>query len=200
MRPIRKSRGIAPCVSDRDAAHDCTPQFSRGHFGKIRARAMAARWRDHRSEPIGRMPTKTFRPSLPVLPLLDEWLRAEYADSTATPQTLKSSRGWRVNSYGKSIQDVDRAWDTMLRALDYPRGPCWRSYVLRHSLATLCRYRGLRAGFWKAIWATALHRRPKSTRLAISVGSARSTRNHRRDRQTRARRPAPRSHRRERRA
>lgn len=88
------------------------------------------------------MQTKKFRPVLSVLPLLDEWLRAEYAEWTATPQTLESSRGWLVNCYAKGIQDVDRAWDTMLRALDYPMGREWRSYVLRHSLATLCRNRG----------------------------------------------------------
>ncbi|WP_375197991.1 hypothetical protein [Sphingobium sp.] len=92
--------------------------------------------------PAGRRQTKKFRPMLPVLPLLDRWLCAEYADWLAVEDGLKPSRGWLVNYYGRGIQDVDRAWDTMLGALDYPTGREWRSYVLRHSLATLCRNRG----------------------------------------------------------
>jgi len=92
--------------------------------------------------PAGRRQTKKFRPMLPVLPLLDQWLCAEYADWLAVEDGLKPSRGWLVNYYGRGIQDVDRAWDTMLHALDYPTGREWRSYVLRHSLATLCRNRG----------------------------------------------------------
>jgi integrase len=92
--------------------------------------------------PAGRRQTKKFRAMLPVLPLLDEWLRAAHADWLAVEDGLKPSRGWLVHYYGRGVQDVDRAWDTMLRALDYPTGREWRSYVLRHSLATLCRNRG----------------------------------------------------------
>jgi len=92
--------------------------------------------------PAGRRQTKKFRPMLPVLPLLDHWLRATYNAWTSTEMHLKPARGWLVNYYGKGVQDVDRAWDTMLRTLRYPQGREWRSYVLRHSLATLCRNRG----------------------------------------------------------
>ncbi|MFT3967395.1 MAG: hypothetical protein QM690_16085 [Sphingobium sp.] len=92
--------------------------------------------------PAGRRQTKKFRPMLPVLPLLDEWLRAEHADWLAAEDGLKPSRGWLVNYFGRGVQDVDRAWDSMLRALDYPTGREWRPYVLRHSLATLCRNGG----------------------------------------------------------
>jgi len=92
--------------------------------------------------PLGRLQTKKFRPMLPVLPLLHRWLTETYDDWAATEPHLKSARGWLVNYYGRGIQDIDRAWDTMLRALDFPRGREWRPYVLRHSLATLCRNRG----------------------------------------------------------
>lgn len=92
--------------------------------------------------PVGRRQTKKFRPMLPVLPLLEQWLQETYAEWTATGPLLKPARGWLVNYYGRGVQDVDRAWDTMLRTLDLPRGREWRSYVLRHSLATLCRNRG----------------------------------------------------------
>lgn len=40
------------------------------------------------------------------------------------------------------MQDVNRAWDTMLTKLEMPTDREWRPYVLRHSLARLVRNRG----------------------------------------------------------
>lgn len=40
------------------------------------------------------------------------------------------------------MQNVDRAWDTMLTKLGLPMGREWRSYLLRHSLTPLARNRG----------------------------------------------------------
>ncbi len=54
----------------------------------------------------------------------------------------REGRGWLVNYYGRAVQDVDRAWDSMLRNLNMPETKEWKSYVLRHSLATLVRNRG----------------------------------------------------------
>lgn len=92
--------------------------------------------------PQGRTQNKKHRALLPVLPLLDRWLRAEYATYMALKPAERAGRGWLVNYHGRAIQDVDRAWDTMLTKLDMPTGREWRPYVLRHSLATLVRNRG----------------------------------------------------------
>ena len=92
--------------------------------------------------PQGRAQNKKHRPLLPLLPLLDRWLREEYAIYEALPREKREGRGWLVNYYGRPIQDVDRAWDTMLEKLELPKGREWRSYVLRHSVATLVRNRG----------------------------------------------------------
>lgn len=92
--------------------------------------------------PQGRTQTKKHRAMLPVLPLLGEWLQAELDDYLALPVDKRTGRGFLVNYHGRGVQDVDRAWDTMLRNLDFPIGREWRSYVLRHSLATLARNRG----------------------------------------------------------
>ncbi len=51
-------------------------------------------------------------------------------------------RGWLVNYHGRAVQDIDRAWDTMLTKLGLLKGREWRSYLLRHSLTTLARNRG----------------------------------------------------------
>jgi len=91
--------------------------------------------------PQGRTQNKKHRALLPVLPLLDQWLRAEYATYTALKPHERVGRGWLVNYHGQPVQDVDRAWDTMLTKLELPKGREWRSYVLRHSLATLARNR-----------------------------------------------------------
>jgi integrase len=77
-----------------------------------------------------------------VLPLLDRWLHVEYATYMALKPAERAGRGWLVNHYGRPVQDVDRAWDTMLKKLDMPTAREWRPYVLRHSLATLVRNRG----------------------------------------------------------
>jgi integrase len=92
--------------------------------------------------PQGRTQNKKHRALLPVVPLLDRWLRAEYAAYVALPVAERTDRGWLVNYHGRPVQDVDRAWDTMLTKLDMPNGREWRPYVLRHSLATLVRNRG----------------------------------------------------------
>jgi len=92
--------------------------------------------------PQGRTQNKKHRAVLPVLPLLDRWLREEYETYMALPIPDRAGRGWLVNYHGRAIQDVDRAWDTMLTKLDMPAGREWRPYLLRHSLATLVRNNG----------------------------------------------------------
>lgn len=92
--------------------------------------------------PQSRTQNKKHRALLPVLPLLDRWLHAEYATYMALKPAERAGRGWLVNHYGRPVQDVDRAWDTMLKKLDMPTAREWRPYVLRHSLATLVRNRG----------------------------------------------------------
>ena len=92
--------------------------------------------------PQGRTQNKKHRAVLPVLPLLDRWLREEYETYMALPIPDRVGRGWLVNYHGRAIQDVDRAWDTMLTNLDMPSGREWRPYLLRHSLATLVRNNG----------------------------------------------------------
>lgn len=92
--------------------------------------------------PQGRTQNKKHRALLPVLPVLDRWLRAEYATYIALKPAERAGRGWLVNHHGRPVQDVDRAWDTMLKKLDMPTTREWRPYVLRHSLATLVRNRG----------------------------------------------------------
>ena len=91
--------------------------------------------------PQGRTQNKKHRALLPVLPVLDRWLRSEYATYMALKPAERSGRGWLVNYHGRPVQDIDRAWDTMLTKLDMPTGSEWRPDVLRHSLATLFRNR-----------------------------------------------------------
>jgi integrase len=92
--------------------------------------------------PQGRTQNKKHRALLPVMPLLGRWLGEEYATYMALKPAERTGRGWLVNYHGRPIQDVDRAWDTMLTNLHMPAGREWRPYVLRHSLATLVRNRG----------------------------------------------------------
>jgi integrase len=92
--------------------------------------------------PQGRTQNKKHRAMVPVLPLLGSWLQAELDDYLALKPEARIGRGWLVNYHGRPVQDVDRAWDTMLQKLELPMGREWRSYVLRHSIATLCRNRG----------------------------------------------------------
>lgn len=91
--------------------------------------------------PAGRAQTKKYRPLLPVLPLLGEWLAATYRDASAEKATERTGH-WLVNYYGRPIVDVDSAWDAMLAQLGLPRQREWRPYLLRHSLATLVRGAG----------------------------------------------------------
>lgn len=77
-----------------------------------------------------------------MLPLLDRWLREEYETYMALKIPDRAGRGWLVNYHGRAIQDVDRAWDTMLTNIEMPTGREWRPYLLRHSLATLVRNNG----------------------------------------------------------
>jgi len=92
--------------------------------------------------PTGRAQNKKHRPLLPVLPLLDRRLREELAVYQSLSPKDREGRGWLVNYHGRAIQDVDRAWDSMLRNLNMPEAKEWKAYVLRHSLATLVRNRG----------------------------------------------------------
>lgn len=92
--------------------------------------------------PAGRAQNKKHRALLPVVPPLDRWLREELARYQALSPDDREGRGWLVNYYGRAVQDVDRAWDSMLRNLKMPETKEWKAYVLRHSLATLVRNRG----------------------------------------------------------
>jgi integrase len=92
--------------------------------------------------PHGRRQTKKFRPVLPVLPLLDEWLQHTWADYQALPEEDRVGRGWLVNYYGRPVQDVDSAWSSMLTELKLPTTREWKPYLLRHSLASMVRRRG----------------------------------------------------------
>ena len=92
--------------------------------------------------PHGRLQNKKHRALVPVLPLLGAWLQAELDGFLALPAPERTSRGWLVNYFGRPVQDVDRAWSTMLEELKLPTGREWKPYVLRHSLATLVRNRG----------------------------------------------------------
>lgn len=95
--------------------------------------------------PHGRVQNKKVRPLLPVLPLLEEWLKAEWAIYDELPVNERVGRGYLVNYYGRPIRNVARAWDTMLDELKFPTGREWQSYILRHSLATIARKRGAAA-------------------------------------------------------
>lgn len=92
--------------------------------------------------PQGRTQNKKHRAMVPVLPLLERWLRDEFATYQALPLSDRAGGGWLVNYHGRAIQSIDRAWDTMLTKLGMPTGREWRPYLLRHSLATLVRNRG----------------------------------------------------------
>lgn len=92
--------------------------------------------------PAGRAQTKKYRPTLPVLPLLGEWLRYTAANVEA-PHARDRTGGWLVNYYGRPVHDVESAWGAMLVALALPLEREWRPYLLRHSLATLVRGAGV---------------------------------------------------------
>lgn len=92
--------------------------------------------------PHGRLQTKKFRPVVPVLPALSDWLSAELSIYEALPVAERAGRGWLVNYYGRPVQDVETSWKSMLVALGLPTGREWKPYILRHSLATLVRNLG----------------------------------------------------------
>ncbi len=93
--------------------------------------------------PFGRAQTNKFRPAIPVMPVLEQWLRAELVEYQALDPSARKGAGHLVNYYGRSVLDVDTAWMTMLRNLKLPQGREWKPYLLRHSLATILRNRGV---------------------------------------------------------
>lgn len=93
--------------------------------------------------PFGRAQTNKYRPTIPVLPVLAEWLSAELAAYERLDARERKGAGYLVNYYGRSVLDVDTSWATMLRNLKLPTGREWKPYLLRHSLATILRNRGV---------------------------------------------------------
>ncbi|MFZ3485315.1 hypothetical protein [Sphingomonas sp. 3-13AW] len=93
--------------------------------------------------PFGRAQTRKYRPTVPVVPILAEWLEAELARYQRLDREKRRGAGYLVNYYGRPIQDVDRSWSTMLVELGLPTGREWKPYLLRHSLATILRNRGV---------------------------------------------------------
>jgi len=83
------------------------------------------------------------RPTIPVVPVLAEWLTAELAAYQRLDCDARKGAGYLVNYYGRSVLDVDTAWRTMLRNLKLPTGREWKPYLLRHSLATILGNRGV---------------------------------------------------------
>ncbi|MBB4609624.1 site-specific integrase [Sphingomonas yabuuchiae] len=93
--------------------------------------------------PFGREQTNKHRPVIPVVPILQEWLAAELDAYQRLDADKRKGAGFLVNYYGRSILDVDTSWRTMLRELKLPTTREWKPYVIRHSLATLLRDRGV---------------------------------------------------------
>lgn len=78
--------------------------------------------------PANRRQTKKYRPMLPVLPLLETWLRS-----------ISTEGGWLVAHNSKPVGSIGKAWTSMLVALKLPVDREWMPYLLRHSIATLVR-------------------------------------------------------------
>ncbi len=101
--------------------------------------------------PFGRQQTRKYRPVVPVLPVLGEWLvdaRAAF-DALAQEDPRRGSGGGYVVAYhGRPVHDVDRAWWTMIGELDLERTRELGPYVIRHSLAERLRNSGGRVGEW----------------------------------------------------
>ena len=93
--------------------------------------------------PFSRAQTNKHRPIVPVVSVLGEWLAAEYAAYQRLDPDARKGAGFLVNYYGRGVLDVDRAWSTMLSGLKLPTGREWKPYLLRHSLATILRNRGV---------------------------------------------------------
>lgn len=66
-------------------------------------------------------PEQKHRALLPVLPLLGARLREEPAIYQSLPPDARKGRGWLVTYFNRGIQDVDRAWKTMLINLTCPK-------------------------------------------------------------------------------
>ncbi|MDB5724984.1 MAG: hypothetical protein JWQ16_1738 [Novosphingobium sp.] len=90
--------------------------------------------------PTHRIQTKKYRPFIPVVGPLADWL----ADTLhfAGDKGKDRTNHWLVNFYGRPIQRVDTAWDRMLAKLGIAPDREWMPYVLRHSLSTILRGRG----------------------------------------------------------
>ena len=93
--------------------------------------------------PFGRAQTNKYRPVIPVMPALDAWLMAELTAYHALDPNARKGAGYLVNYYGSPVLNVKRAWSTMLTELGLPTGREWKPYLLRHSLATILRNRGV---------------------------------------------------------
>ena len=96
--------------------------------------------------PAGRAQTKKVRPTLPVLPLLGDWLQATFDEAEPDPDDAEAPPAtghWLVNYHGRAIGDVGRSWTAMLMALGLPQTREWQPYLLRHSLATILRGAGV---------------------------------------------------------
>lgn len=97
--------------------------------------------------PFGRAQTKKYRPIIPTVPVLTEWLMAEHLAYKRLPVDERAGAGFLVNYFGRPISSVRRAWAGMLDELGLPSGREWQPYVLRHSLATILRAK--RADEWE---------------------------------------------------
>lgn len=92
--------------------------------------------------PHGRAQTKKYRPIIPVLPALEDWLRAEWRAYQKLDRADRIGAGFLVNYYGRPVTSVRTAWRTMIDELDLPKSREWGAYILRHTLATLLRAKG----------------------------------------------------------
>jgi integrase len=93
--------------------------------------------------PFGRAQTNKFRPVIPVLTTLEEWLATELAAYRKLDPLQRKGAGFLVNYYGSPVLNVKRSWATMLSELKLPQGREWKPYLLRHSLATILRNRNV---------------------------------------------------------
>lgn len=92
--------------------------------------------------PHGRAQTKKYRPIIPVMPVLEDWLRAEWRAYQKLDRTDRIGAGYLVNYYGRPVSSVRTAWRSMIAELDLPATREWGAYILRHTLATLLRQNG----------------------------------------------------------
>lgn len=81
--------------------------------------------------PAGRTQTRKRRPMVPTPPPFGAWLDDVAADPSA--------KGWLCEVAGEPIVSVRSAWRTMLRKLSLPQGREMQPYLIRHTMASLCR-------------------------------------------------------------